>query len=363
MTAAIRGNLGRLVRVDGSPATVSNAGLVLGRYLRTAVGGQNTDLKGLYQGVVGATPPALYAAAFRRWEAALLGRNGAGREDGPAVVTRRFRVRGRLIVGLGGESVRETAVALHRLYGVPLIPGSALKGLAGHSLPAPVGPEGALLRQHRQVLFGEPAGAGYVTYFDAWYVPGSAPEDRPLALDVITVHHPRYYGSRGRERAPWDFDDPNPLLFLSARGEYLVALQGPTRAWAEFAMDLLTRALADRGIGAKTASGYGRLEALDLDETSGPSQVAEQAAPAPVAAAVGEHPLLQQVRGLSAAGVSGQIGALYQQAKQLPEPARSQVLAAIRERLERANLLRKWAEKPWVQELLATLAGASPDDQ
>jgi len=35
----------------------------------------------------------------------------------------------RIVIGLGGESVLETDITLHHLYGIPFIPGSALKGL------------------------------------------------------------------------------------------------------------------------------------------------------------------------------------------------------------------------------------------
>src|SRR5690348_10448730 len=35
----------------------------------------------------------------------------------------------RMVVGLGGETVLETDLTLHHLYGIPFIPGSALKGL------------------------------------------------------------------------------------------------------------------------------------------------------------------------------------------------------------------------------------------
>src|ERR1700680_515711 len=38
----------------------------------------------------------------------------------------------RLIVGLGSENVLETGIRLHHTYGLPVIPGSALKGLAAH---------------------------------------------------------------------------------------------------------------------------------------------------------------------------------------------------------------------------------------
>lgn len=41
-----------------------------------------------------------------------------------------FRVSWRLVLGLGLPSPFETGIALHHVYGVPVIPGSALKGLA-----------------------------------------------------------------------------------------------------------------------------------------------------------------------------------------------------------------------------------------
>jgi len=35
----------------------------------------------------------------------------------------------RLIVGLGNESIYETSMTLHHIYGFPYIPGSAIKGV------------------------------------------------------------------------------------------------------------------------------------------------------------------------------------------------------------------------------------------
>ncbi|AEH24490.1 type III-B CRISPR module RAMP protein Cmr6 [Pyrococcus yayanosii] len=43
-----------------------------------------------------------------------------------------LRLKSRLVVGLGDESVYETSIRLLRNYGVPYIPGSALKGIAKH---------------------------------------------------------------------------------------------------------------------------------------------------------------------------------------------------------------------------------------
>ncbi|GAB4440171.1 MAG: hypothetical protein Kow00120_08220 [Anaerolineae bacterium] len=56
-----------------------------------------------------------------RWEA-MVGTHGAIRFD--------LLTESRLVVGLGADSVLETSLTLHRVYGYPIIPGSALKGLA-----------------------------------------------------------------------------------------------------------------------------------------------------------------------------------------------------------------------------------------
>src|SRR6266478_3484885 len=64
-----------------------------------------------------------YKAYYARWEKIL-------QERGAKV--RHAVVKGRMIVGLGSESVLETSISLHRTYGVPYIPGSALKGSAAN---------------------------------------------------------------------------------------------------------------------------------------------------------------------------------------------------------------------------------------
>ncbi len=47
-------------------------------------------------------------------------------------ITFEMVTKSRLVIGLGDESVYETSIRLHRNYGVPYIPGSALKGVAKH---------------------------------------------------------------------------------------------------------------------------------------------------------------------------------------------------------------------------------------
>ena len=104
MTDAIRAARARLPNVLAGSAP-ANAGLLLDRYL-PATGDDNAALRQLLDRVCNAPPDALYSAAYRRW----VGHQSAM----PNVALQCFRVQGRVIVGLGGASVHETAITLHR---------------------------------------------------------------------------------------------------------------------------------------------------------------------------------------------------------------------------------------------------------
>jgi CRISPR-associated protein Cmr6 len=209
----------------------------------------------------------LYKSFYDRWEKSLA-------EVGAQ--TRRVRVLGRLSIGLGGESILETSISLHRTYGVPYIPGSALKGLAARYARKRLD---NWKGEHSKVLFGDTDVAGYVTFFDALYIPESAKANTPLALDVMNVHHPEYY--RGKNAAPTDWDSPTPISFLSATGAYSIALRGPDE-WVDAAFEILAHALKEEGIGAKTSSGYGWMVFEDADHKPEPAKLPSAAsAPAP----------------------------------------------------------------------------------
>jgi CRISPR-associated protein Cmr6 len=240
-----------LSEVTPEPAT--HAGLWLDRYLEDldSSGGKQEHLDRTLSVL---RVPTSYRLFFARWKAAL-------RRD-PDTLFARAQVVGRLIVGLGAESVLETSITLHRTYGLPYLPGSALKGLAAAAAHRRLldpdwrkaGPERPIGPSHR-LLFGDLASSGYVTFHDALWIPEG---DRlPLDLDVLTVHHPKYYG--GKEAPPADWDSPVPVPFASARGAYLLAVTGPA-AWADAALVILSAALAEDGLGAKTAAGYGRFK-------------------------------------------------------------------------------------------------------
>jgi CRISPR-associated protein Cmr6 len=256
-----------------------------------------------------------YRRAFERWKAIF----GA-----PGDRVFELVLRSRLLVGHGNASATDVGLTVHHTWGVPVIPGSALKGLCAHYVDAVYGPDdpelpaweqpegereradyqGVTWRGRRiergpgavcRALFGAPdaeedgttrehgfpagASAGLVAFHDALYVPGSAPGDRPFAADVLTVHQKGYYDSAG---AAWpnDYDSPNPVAFVTVRPgvQLLFAVSGPAD-WTQLAERLLKDAVRAWGVGGKTSAGYGRL--VPQDQAGRAHTVAGSTASAP----------------------------------------------------------------------------------
>ncbi len=243
----------------------ANAGLWLDKYLNKPLrkegeeGEKDNKAKTqLVKEVACIKVSPIYEKFYERWEQLLV--------DCDAVKCE-IRVSGRMAVGLGADGVLETSITLHRTYGVPYIPGSALKGLAlRYAWNRLEKSGGEWTKEHTQILFGcdekGKEAAGYVTFFDALYVPNTGHKvngiSYPLRPDVMTVHHADYY--QDGTKPPADWDDPTPVSFISATGEYLLAVAAPDALeWREIALTILEKALADEGIGAKTSSGYGRM--------------------------------------------------------------------------------------------------------
>lgn len=269
-----------------------HAGLLLQRLLVDAKLDQSTkrenekrssELKAVLHAAITAcqhdTVKTLYEAAYARWQASF--------SASVAYKSESLTTAGRLIVGLGSENILETGLRLHHTYGVPIIPGSALKGLASHYCDEVWGqrhlhdeapPENKRFRRKRgqgddegdchRLLFGTTEDGGVITFHDAWIVPQSL-TDGALRLDVMTPHHPKW---QTNEAPPTDFDSPVPVSFLSVAGTFDVRLswlgpvgasQDEAEAWTNLAMRLLQEALAEWGVGGKTSSGYGRLVPAD----------------------------------------------------------------------------------------------------
>ena len=230
-----------------------NAGLWLDKFIATQDKNDKEARSNFVNEVSGMDAPENYKQFYARWEKML----DDFKQAGYAVECRAARVRGRMVLGTGNESVLETAVTLHRTYGVPYIPGSALKGLAANFARQYCGPNWSEKSENYKIVFGETDKSGCVTFFDAMYKTGSG---RAVYTDVLTPHHRDYYMKSNVPPADWD--DPNPVHFLSATGTYLIALaaSGGGEDWLRSVLEILQTALGEMGIGAKTSSGYGRMD-------------------------------------------------------------------------------------------------------
>jgi CRISPR-associated protein Cmr6 len=290
--------------------------------------------------------PDTYQAFYKRWQEML---------DSSKAGIREARANGRLIVGLGSESVLETSVTLHHTYGIPYIPGSALKGLAASYAQQRL--KWAKNDITYKILFGNTDEAGYITFFDALYIPESAGK-QVLYPDIITVHHQKYYqGDNGS--APADWDSPNPVSFISATGSYLLALAAPDlsdhEAWIERTFEILKHALEDFGIGAKTSSGYGRMTIPHDDSNEvakePESQQEQVMSDSDVKKAEGYR---KEIEALSEGAVANQIDGYYQKWQKLTsDEGRLQVARAIIDKVHKAKREKKSAGKKWYQDLIA----------
>lgn len=205
--------------------------------------------------------PSTYKAFFDRWKAEL---------EKMGMQIREAKVVGRLAAGLGGESVIENGLTFHHTYGVPIIPGSSLKGTArayaAANLDGVWAEKGAAFR----TLFGgqsllseeddsdddkrrKKARVGIAVFYDALPIPGTF----HIHNEVMTVHHKKYY--QDGSKPPADWDSPTPIPFPAVSGTFLIALHAPAAPeWATSGMGILKMALKEIGVGGKTSSGFGR---------------------------------------------------------------------------------------------------------
>ncbi|VVM05377.1 type III-B CRISPR module RAMP protein Cmr6 [Methylacidimicrobium tartarophylax] len=233
------------------------------------------------------------------------------------------RLRSRLLVNMAGGVMENAGLCLDR-FGLPYIPGSAIKGCARraaiHKLLKESAKEKAVLlgiialafgwregdwsagdpddvssdfaygcqgedweairettaqrlceRLGRRPQPGRPASealpnfAGTVRFLPA-YVHSLPRKD--LELDVVTCHHPEYYSGDEKMDVALDCEDPNPVSFCAVAPDAVFAfpVQAVPRGGEDLgatARDWLKAGLEEFGIGAKTAAGYGWFDCSD----------------------------------------------------------------------------------------------------
>ncbi|MGH3403007.1 MAG: type III-B CRISPR module RAMP protein Cmr6 [Streptosporangiaceae bacterium] len=198
---------------------------------------------------------------------------------------------GALITGTGSGGIRDVGIELHGTYGWPVIPATALKGVADAYARDAADVSAAV----RARIFGTPraagepdaaregadadsatpasakAAAGSVLFLDALPGPGGV----AVAEHVLTPHardyHTGHGAAGGGERPPpAEYVNPVPIPFLAVQGGTFTAyLVGPEPDIGT-AADLLAAAVDDIGAGAKTSAGYGYLDATVRPATLAP---------------------------------------------------------------------------------------------
>jgi len=249
MTALVRKDL----RASLKAATDGHPGLLLQRgwtdYVKTDASNEGAGGKSEHLDRICKVPAGdLYSHSYERW---LNNTKDASRFSQLAM-----KVEGRLLIGLAGGGALETGCAVHHTYGVPYLPGSSIKGVVRGWLQRnkPEWKDNPILDD----LFGTTDLSGLVSFHDAWWIPdsgGSNHKNHPFVADIVTPHHPDYYGGKG---AATDLDSPVPNAMIGIRGSFLFVLEGDAR-WFQFTRKLMIEALGDQGIGAKTRAGYGYL--------------------------------------------------------------------------------------------------------
>ncbi len=165
----------------------------------------------------------------------------------------------RLVAGLGQKGPLELGFAFDR-YGLPVLHGSGLKGLARAAARSELGADAEQNATFLQVFGTEttadPAASGNVIFFDA--VPLA---DYALSVDIMTPQFFNYYNS-GQSFAK-DSDKVTPISFLSLtpNTDFLFAVgsrdSSADNALVTQAQSWLVAGLTTLGAGAKTSTGYG----------------------------------------------------------------------------------------------------------
>ncbi|MGC9260113.1 MAG: type III-B CRISPR module RAMP protein Cmr6 [Phycisphaerae bacterium] len=200
----------------------------------------------------------LYRIAFERWTGGFSGDGHCAMELGTL---------GYLRIGAGSDNALEFSLRLHPLYGVPITPGSAIKGLASHYCHKVWGDGDARFKrggEFHKLIFGATDEGGVIIFHDAWITPDSL-DAGALVRDIMTPHHQEW---QVKGVGPTDFDSPIPVNCLSVSGSFRFAISwsSPTvegaenrKRWLALVGELIKEAVSNWGIGGKASSGYGRM--------------------------------------------------------------------------------------------------------
>ena len=169
------------------------------------------------------------------------------------------RIDWRMVVGLGSDHVQETNMTLDHIYGIPYLPGSAFKGvLRSWVIQAHFRNNETLAMRDDDFIdvFGSQKSAGKVQFLDA--LPDSGVY---FDIDIMNPHFSDYYT---RTAFPTDDQRLIQIYFLVLKNTHFRFLMvAKATDPLQLAKDWFTKAIADRGFGAKSSIGYGYFRELN----------------------------------------------------------------------------------------------------
>ncbi len=162
-----------------------------------------------------------------------------------------FKTTYRLVVG-AEESVYETSLRLHHIYGIPYIPASAIKGnVRSYIIQEQYqnNENKAIKNEKFNQWFGSQEKEGEIIFFDAF--PISKPK---IKVDVITPHYKEYYEGK---KPPTDDQKVVPINFLTLEDSEFLFLIGSKNNIDNDFIEFFKNALIEFGIGSKKSVGCG----------------------------------------------------------------------------------------------------------
>lgn len=182
-----------------------------------------------------------------------------------------LKLTGAMVLGLGQPSVAETSMTIHPIYGVPFIPGQAVKGLVrSYYIQEYFDNDEKKANKDKifSLVFGredidekQVALKGNVVFYDA-FIKGKF----QLYSDIMNCHNSKYYQS-GNPIS--DTENPIPIKFHVIRdATFHFGYAG--RINSELSDEIIKKletdlrdALTNYGVGAKTAVGYGQFTVVN----------------------------------------------------------------------------------------------------
>jgi CRISPR type III-B/RAMP module RAMP protein Cmr6 len=203
------------------------------------------------------------------------------------------QLEGRLAINLADSLIQNAGICLDRLFGLPYISGSAVKGVCRHAALEELKAASGSAREElfdlvvsifgcakndfepakpprKQGDKGKPAGDFY-PFLDLTkpkdqkgaisFLPAYPVNDARIVVDLTNVHYPDYYRTGQTEELSKENPRPNPFpaVETGAQFAFCLVLNGRNNRpeLLNYAKRWLEVALTERGLGAKTAAGYG----------------------------------------------------------------------------------------------------------